>query len=62
MQTDGPNPRNVPLLSSSFIDVETSPIYDAVRRAVEPYEDAILTPDDADALASDVLAILEEQA
>lgn len=37
-------------------------LYNAVRTAVEPYEDAVLTTDRADALASDVLAILEEQA
>lgn len=41
---------------------EFTPLWHAVRRAVEPYEDAILTSHQADALASDVLAILEEQA
>lgn len=41
---------------------EFTPLYNAVRRAVEPYEDAVLTPAQADALASDVLAMFEEQA
>lgn len=41
---------------------EFTALYKAVRRAVEPYEDVILKPADADALASDVLAVLEERA